>query len=370
MRACGVLPAATGNLSRPGAGFAYVNGPGPRNVDFGYLSAPQLQRGRARTVSHMELPRVLADPQRSRALINWNMNVAASGPRQAQLREALARDDLFTVVVDLFQTDTADFADFVLPAASFLEFDDLVFPYFNLLVSAQVKVEDPPGEALPNPEIFRRLARAMHYEEPELFEKDAEILDTVLDRTGLGIDIEQLRRAGTIDPWDEPRIQFAERRFPTPSGRVEIASASAEADGHPRLPEPHADPRPTAGRLRLLSPADKWLLNDSYANDAHIRRAQGEATVWLHPADADLLEIADGTEVELRNAAGALRLRAARSDAVPKGVALSYKGRWPKLAAGFNVNVLNTGEMTDMGESSCVHGTEVQIVPVRGTAAS
>ena len=178
----------------------------------------------------MDLSEVLADPGRAAAFFCWNMNVAASAPRQAALREALARDDLFTVVADLFMTDTAALADYVLPAASFLEFDDLVVPYFHLNLSAQVEVEAPPGEALPNQEIFRRLARAMGYGEPEFGESDAGIIGTILDRSGLGIGWAELKEQGTIDPFPEPVIQFAERRFPTPSGRIELASSQVRSN--------------------------------------------------------------------------------------------------------------------------------------------
>ena len=152
----------------------------------------------------MDLVDILDDPNRSQALISWNMNVAASGPRQAKLHACLQREDLFTVVIDLFQTDTADFADIVLPAASFLEFDDLMLPYFRLLVSAQVKAEDAPGEALPNQQIFRALAKAMGYTEPELFETDESIINYLLKDSGLGITFEHLKKVGWYDPFDTP----------------------------------------------------------------------------------------------------------------------------------------------------------------------
>ncbi|MGH7907518.1 MAG: molybdopterin-dependent oxidoreductase, partial [Candidatus Binataceae bacterium] len=132
IRACSILPAITGNLGKPGAGFLYLNfNPEQRGIDAAYLTAPHLCRSAAPSISHMDLAASLEDSARSRALICWNINVAASNPQQARLRRALARDDLFTVVLDLFPTDTTDFADFVLPAASFLEFDDLVASYFH-----------------------------------------------------------------------------------------------------------------------------------------------------------------------------------------------------------------------------------------------
>ncbi|MCH7643723.1 MAG: molybdopterin-dependent oxidoreductase [Myxococcales bacterium] len=362
MRACAVLPAITGNLGKAGAGICYLNGDGPRNIDSDYVSASQLKRAPTPKISHMDLADALADPERARAFFCWNMNVAASAPRQRELREALSREDLFTVAIDLFQTDTADYADIVLPAASFLEFDDLVIPYFHLYVSAQVKVEDPPGEALPNPEIFRRLSRAMGYPEPELYEGDREILDVVLSRSGLGFDFDELADRGTIDPFPDPVIRFADGKFPTPSGRVEIASEIAEANGHPRVPQPHADSRPRDGQLRLLSPASEWMMNDSYGNDANVRRKIGPASIYLNPADAKTLALKDGEPAIVSSKAGQIELRVRCSDIVPRGVALAYKGRWPKLdATTSNVNVLNSGERADMGESSSVHGTIVRI---------
>src|ERR1700730_11811548 len=125
----------------------------------------------------MELAGHLENPSQSQALFCWNINIAASNPQQRRLHRALARDDLFTVVVDVFPTDTTDFADIVLPAATFLEFDDLVVSYFNLTVAAQVKAAEPMGESLPNPEIFRRLARKMDYTEAELYECDRDVIE-------------------------------------------------------------------------------------------------------------------------------------------------------------------------------------------------
>src|SRR5438270_6120464 len=200
----------------------------------------------------MDLTARLEDPERARALVCWNINIAASNPEQARLRRALAREDLFTVAIDLFATDTVDLADIVLPATSFLESDDLVASYFHYSLSAQVRAVPPLGQSLPNAEIFRRLAAAMGYDDPPLRESGREVIDELLRRADLGLDFEALAAAGTVWIGDEPHLQFADLRFPTPSGRIEIASASAEADGHPRLPQPFADPRPKPGRLRLL----------------------------------------------------------------------------------------------------------------------
>ena len=366
VRACALLPAVSGNLGKPGAGFLYLNGTESRRLDEDYIAAPHLGSDTPAPISHMDLVDCLEDPARSQALFCWNINIAASNPQQRRLHEALRREDLFTVAVDLFHTDTTDLADYVLPAASFLEFDDLVASYFNLTLSAQVKVAEPPGEALPNMEIFRRLARAMGYEEPELYESDAEVIATVLERSGIGEDFASLAVKGTVAVADEPVIQFADLRFPTPSGRVELASARAEEDGLPRVPLPLADARPGGRRLRLLSPASPWLLNDSFANDAKIARRIGPATVALHPKDAAERGLGEGDEVDVGNETGRLRFQVTLSDAVPRGVAYSPKGRWPKREpARANVNALNPGERADMGDSTSVHGVEVTVEPSR-----
>ena len=364
IRACALLPAVTGNLGKPGAGFLYLNGTESRRIDEDYLAAPQLGPDTPEPISHMDLVDCLEDPVRSQALFCWNINIAASNPQQGRLHKALRREDLFTVAIDLFPTDTTDLADYVLPAASFLEFDDLVGSYFNLTLSAQVKAAEPMGESLPNMEIFRRLALAMGYAEPELYESDAELLETLLERSGVGEDFASLAAKGTVPIAAEPVIQFADHRFPTPSGRIELASARAATDGLPRLPLPLADPRPVDGRLRLLSPASPWLLNDSFANDAKIAKRMGPATVALHPDDAAARGLVDGDEAVVANETGRLRLLVTLSDAVPRGVAYSPKGRWPKREpARANVNALNPGERADMGESTSVHGVEVTVAP-------
>jgi anaerobic selenocysteine-containing dehydrogenase len=364
IRACALLPAVTGNLGKPGAGFLYLNGTDSRRIDEDYLATPHLGPDTPEPISHMELVDCLDDPVRSQALFCWNINIAASNPQQRRLHKALRREDLLTVAIDLFPTDTTDLADYVLPAASFLEFDDLVVSYFNLTLSAQVKALEPLGEALPNMEIFRRLARAMGYDDAELYESDAEVLGTLLERAGVGEDFASLAAKGTIPIADEPIVQFADLRFPTPSGHVELASAAAEADGLPRLPLPLVDPRPADGRLRLLSPASPWLLNDSFANDAKIAARIGRATIALHPDDARERGLAEGDEATVTNETGRLRLLVTLSDALPRGVAYSPKGRWPKREpARANVNALNPGESADMGQSTSVHGVEVTVAP-------
>jgi anaerobic selenocysteine-containing dehydrogenase len=362
VRAIAMLPAVTGHLGRPGGGFLYLNGIGNRGLDGDYLAGAHLRTVDSPAVSHMDLTATLEDRQRSQALFCWNINIAASNPEQQRLRRALRRDDLFTVAVDLFPTDTVDYADIVLPAASFLEHDDMVVSYFHHSISAQAKVVEPPGEALANSEIFRRLARAMGYDEPALYESDADILDRLMEQSGAGIPFCQLKALGTLWPQPAPRPHFPQLSFQTPSGRIELASAAAEEAGLPRTARPWADPHPAGGHLRLLSPSSAWMLNTTYGNDGRVGRRAGKLTVTLNPADAGLRGLADGDLARVSNSVGELRLPVSLSDDVPPQVALIPKGRWPKLeAGGGNVNAVNPGLRTDLGDSSGVHGTEVTV---------
>jgi anaerobic selenocysteine-containing dehydrogenase len=363
-RAVSLLSAASGNIGKPGTGFYYLNGSGRKGIDGAYVDGLSLRRAPGNSVSHMDLCAKLEDSEAARALFCWNINIAASNPDQARLRRALAREDLLTVVLDLYQTDTADFADYVLPAAGFLEFDDIVSSYFNLTLSAQTKVMEAMGEALPNQEIFRQLAAAMGFTEPELFESDKTLLANIATQAHIAGGYEALAKAGTVDLWKEPVLQFADLKFPTPSGKIEIASAQAEADGHPRTPLPLIDERPAKGNLRLLSPASPWLMNSSYGNDGDIAGKMGADIVVLHPADARRRNIGEGAPVRVANDLGELRLTAKIDDMVPEGTALTWKSRWPKRQPGrANVNFLNPGRKADMAGSTAVHSVEVTVTP-------
>jgi anaerobic selenocysteine-containing dehydrogenase len=367
VRSVAALPAVTGNLGRAGAGFLYLNGFGNRGIDEDYLCGPDPLPAAPEAISHMQLAEHLESPSQAQAFVCWNVNPLASCPEQARLRRALERDNLFTVVVDLFATDTADVADVVLPAASWLEFDDIVVPYFHRALSAQVKTTEPLGEALPNSEIFRRIAAAMGMTQPALSEPDEQILERVIASSpaarGIVGSFAELAERGTVwTPVDRPAVQFADLLFPTPSGRIELASAAAAADGHPLLPLPLADERPPAGRLRLLSPASSWSINASFSNDAKVARRAGELTVSLTAPDAAARGLSDGSIARVCSDAGELTAPVRITDELPVGVALIPKGGWPKLTRGrANVNALTRAVASDMGASTAIHGLEVTV---------
>jgi anaerobic selenocysteine-containing dehydrogenase len=363
-RACAMLPALTGNIGKPGAGIYYLNDTlaiAGRAGTSPICREPQSE-SRPNAVSQMDMPRLLQDSSAIRSFLVWNCNPLASNPDQTSTRKGLAREDLFTVVIDCFMTDTAEYADIVLPAASFLEFDDLCASYFYLTIAAQVKCQEPMGESLPNQEIFRKLARAMDLDEPTLYEDDHLILGSTLQAAGIKDTWLDFAERGWAHIGVEPLILWSEGEFPTPSGKIELASERAEEDGHPRLPQPHSDSAPAPGKLRLLSPADKWLMNSSFCNDPRIQKQLGPALVVIHPKTANGLNICDGDQVRLSNEIGELNLTAKLSDTITPGTLLSYKSRWLKTEpTSANINVLQAPTKTDMGESSSVHGTEVTI---------
>jgi anaerobic selenocysteine-containing dehydrogenase len=203
----------------------------------------------------------------------------------------------------------------------------------------------------------------MGFNDPSLYEPDHALIARLLAKTLYRGSFADLAKVGTVSVFSEPRIQFADLAFATPSGRIELASARAEAQGLPRLPVPHADPLPARGRIRVLSPASLWLMNSSYGNDEVIRRRLGPATIALHPDDAAEAGFAEGDPVVLANATGRLSLAVALSEATQRGVGIVHKGRWPGASPGAaNVNALVSGRKSDMAESTAVHGTEVELI--------
>ena len=187
------------------------------------------------------------------------------------------------------------------------------------------------------------------------------MLDTLCGQAGLEGGFAALKARGTVELFAEPLLQFADGKFPTPSGKIELASARAEEMGLPRIPLPHADPRPAAGQLRLLSPASAWAMNTSYGNDPRNETRIEAEGVTLHPADAAGRGLAEGAMARLANESGEMLLPVHVDAKAPPGVALAVKGAWPKLQGGRNINVLHAARKADMGESTSVHGVEVTV---------
>jgi anaerobic selenocysteine-containing dehydrogenase len=178
------------------------------------------------------------------------------------------------------------------------------------------------GQSLPNQEIFRRLARAMGLNQPELYEPDLAVLDTLVSQTGVAKNFAALAAHGTVEYSKDIVTPFAGNNFPTPSGKIEIASAQAEAAGAPRLPYAHADDHAAGAKLRILSPASPWTMNSAYGNDPGIRKKLGPATVALHPDDAAARHLHAGSMVTLHNDEDDITLQLTLDATLPRGVPL------------------------------------------------
>ena len=366
MRAVGLLPAMTGNIGKPGAGFCYLNiTPAIAGLDMDKMVGATLLGDDHLSISHMDLADELTKDDKFNVLFSWSTNPMASAPEQNKLKRALQRENLFTIVVDCFQTDTADYADIVLPASGMFEFDDLTFSYFHLNIGTQSKVREPMGESLPNQEIFRRLAKAMGFEQEELYERDETLIASMLKEMGVEKTFKQLQKTGWQPISEETIIFYDDLKFSTPSGKIEITSEKAVELGLPRAPLAGVDKKPLSGKLRLLTPASDLRLNDTYSNDPKLMKNGGAPNVYINPDDAKRFSVDDGERVRLFNDIGELELIAKIDNLTLSGVVVSYKGRWPKLEQDKKtVNNLHVARKADMGESTAVHSTEVHIQPM------
>jgi anaerobic selenocysteine-containing dehydrogenase len=303
-------------------------------------------------------------------------NPVATAPDQNKVRRGLARDDLFTIVVDHFQTDTADYADLLLPATMQTEHADLHYAYGHIYVAWNEPAVPPPGECLSDSEIFRRLAKKLGLTEPCLYDSDEEMARQVLDSEApalAGITLERLKRDG----WARlsvptPFVPFA-GGFRTPSGKLEFVSPRMAAAGLDPVagytPPYEAAQRDTelARRfpLALIAPAAHYFLNHTFANVPGLAARQGEPIVTLHPADAGPRGLADGDRVRVHNDRGEYRATVRISDRVRRGVVEGRKGYWPKLAGGANPNATVAERDADMGGGAVFHDNRVEVSAVR-----
>ncbi|HOX88990.1 MAG TPA: molybdopterin oxidoreductase family protein [Burkholderiaceae bacterium] len=370
------LPALCGHW-RDAAGGVLLSTSAVYPRDNAALQRPDLLAGRApRTVNMSTIGEALhrADPP-IEALIVYNSNPVAVAPQSREVAAGFAREDLFTVVLEQFQTDTADYADWVLPATTQLEHLDVHASYGHLSVLANNPAIDPLGEALPNTEIFRRLATKMGYAEPCFSDTDDQIAAAAFKREGTGaqLDWATLKARG----WQrlavpEVYAPFAQGGFPTPSGKCEFASSAAAAAGLDPVPDyvpPYEGPRSnpeTAVRfpLAMISPPARNFLNSSFVNVQSLRDTEGEPALEIHPVDAAARGIADGSRVRVFNDRGELDLLARVTDRARPGVVVALSIWWKKLARdGKNVNELTHQRLTDIGRGPSFYDCLVEVAP-------
>ena len=368
LRTLATIPAVTGDWALPGGGLAYSTS-GYFRGDRAALARDDLRPHPVRSLLMTRIGDVLLDAEPPvRALVVYGANPLASNPDTHKARRALAREDLFTVVIEQVPTDTVDYADIVLPSTMQTEHTDVHDGYGHMYLAWNEPAVAPPGECLPHTEIFRRLARAMGLTEPVLYDDDLTLARALIecgDPTLAGVTVERLRRDGWVRlGHPHPLVPFASG-FPTASGKLELHSERAAADGHDPLPgytPPAEAAAPGEGRLALIAAASHWFLNSIFANGAQHRLRAGEPAVALHPADAAARGLRAGERVRVGNERGSFEAVLAIGEAARPGVVATTKGHWPKLlAGGTNVNAATEERDADLGGGAVYHDCSVWV---------
>jgi anaerobic selenocysteine-containing dehydrogenase len=314
------------------------------------------------------------------ALIVYNSNPVAVAPDSGKVAQGFAREDLFTVVLEHFQTDTADYADILLPATTQLEHIDVHSAYGHYYMMANNAAIAPLGEAKPNAEIFRLLAARMGFEDACFKDSDQAIAAQAFDRNNeraAHFDWDVLKQAG----WQKlamPAAPFAAGGFATPSGKCEFFSARMQADGLDPLPSYIAPYESAASNpalaakypLAMISPPARNFLNSSFVNVQSLRDTEGEPHLDMHPADAAARDIASGDTVRIFNDRGSMLARARVTARARSGLVVGLSIWWKKFAAdGKNANEVTSQNLTDMGNAPTFYDVLVEVAPVRKNPA-
>ena len=321
-----------------------------------------------------------ADPP-VKSLFVFGANPVAASPNSGKIIEGLLREDLFTVVHEQFMTDTAKYADIVLPATTQVEQVDLHRPYGHRHLQYNAQAIPPMGECRSDWDVMRALATGMGYTESWLHDDAEAVIREVLDAsraanpTLAGITLERLQAEGTV-PYTFPEpdwVPFSDGVFPTPSGKVELRCDRLAAKGLNPLPdyvEPTEFREAAAGTLTLLGGAAHHFVSTTFANQLSLMMKEGTPFIELHPEDAAERGIEDGDDVRVENARGSCVLRAVVTDEVRRGVAVSPKGRWASLSqGGRTANWTVSDRLGDLAGQSTFHSNRVTVTPERAAMA-
>jgi anaerobic selenocysteine-containing dehydrogenase len=381
VRTIACLPAVTGHWRRAGGGVQLSTSAAFR-FDREALERPDFSPP-VRTINMIRLGEALTLPDAGvggppvRALVVYNSNPAAVAPDRNTVLRGLARDDLFTVVLEHFQTDTADYADFVLPATTQLEHWDVHYAYGHFYASLNRPAIEPLGEAKPNSEIFRLLARRMGFADPAFTDDDVTLVrQAVSGPSGTphenmrGVTFETLLEHGWVRlNVPRPFLPYAEGNFPTPSGKCEFYSERLAQMGIDPLPTytPPLELPETAPALAarfplvLISSPRHYFLNTTFVNIESLRR-NAEPECVLHANDAERRGIADGARVVVFNDRGEFTAVARVGAQVREGVVWAPSVWWGKLAPdGTNANATTSQRETDMGHGPVFYDNLVEV---------
>jgi anaerobic selenocysteine-containing dehydrogenase len=363
LRAVALLPGVTGAYGRKGGGALLLTA-ASCELDYDFVRKPS-GPVETRTVNHLRLGEALLELSGPpiRALFVAANNPAVTCPDAGKVRRGLARDDLFTVVHDPFLSMTARYADIVLPAATYLETEDLYRAYGTYYLQYAPRAVRPQGEAWSNVRLAQTLARRMGLDDPVFQMAPAEIAAAMLRGAhgrAAAIDPERVRNAGPI------RLAPAGgQEFRTPSGRLEFYSEQLAAHGQPPMPDwrPDPDEERDAARwpLRLLTAPGYFQSHTAFSGVEFLRRREGSPCCMLHPQDAHGRGLADGQLVRLFNDRGSVGLILRVSDEIQPGVVL-VPGQRPDSETGAGtVNILCSDRYTDMGEGATYQSTFLDV---------
>jgi anaerobic selenocysteine-containing dehydrogenase len=361
-------------------------------VNFPELHGTHPRGDGARIINQWRLGEALGgglDGPPIKALFVYNSNPAVVAGGQRAVLDGLARADLFTVVSEHFLTDTARYADIVLPATMAMEQTDLMFSWGHLYLTYNPQLIDPIGESVPNNELFRRLAKRMALDDPWFDLSDEEQLARALDWSAPqmeGITLDRLKAEGYVRLNVAPADEYAPHRaggFPTPSGKVELVASMAEGGnfvaplfrqgitgqqdgGHVDALPTYHPPRELGADARyplaLVSPKAHAFLNSQYGNMDKQLQQQGPQRCLLHPSDAAARSIGDGDEVRVFNDRASITAVARVTEQVGAGVVAVPMGHWPSGAAGgLSVNALNSTRYADIGRAPTFSDTAVEV---------
>jgi anaerobic selenocysteine-containing dehydrogenase len=372
VRAISALPALVGSWKEVGGGLQ-LSTSGAFQVNRPGLEMPELQMrsplGReARIVNMSELGKALTslnDPP-VKAMINYNSNPAAIAPHQNLVIKGMRREDLFTVVLEQFQNDTADLADILLPVTTFLEHTDLYLAYGHYYLQLARPALPAPGETKSNVEIFRLLAERMGFTDSCFRDSEDDMIRTLLASEHpfiKGITLEQLERERSvrlnIAAPGEPFLPFAKGNFGTPSGKCEFGAETLDY-------EPPVESRLGSQELRSLYPLEMISakshdsMNSTFGNQAWADRQT--SVLYLHANDAEKRAIANGDRVRMFNGRGSCLLVAQVDGVVRPGAVCAPAVRWNKFAADArNVNVLTSDRLTDIGGGATFYSCLVEV---------
>ena len=372
VRAVAALPALTGSWKEVGGGLQMSTSQG-FHFNNAALEMPELQMksrlgGEARIVNMAELGKALTELNAPpvKAMVVYNSNPAAVAPNQNKVLRGMAREDLFTVVLDQFQTDTADYADILLPSTTFLEHTDLYRSYGHYYLQLARPALAAPGEARSNVEVFRDLALRMGFED-QCFRDSEDAMIRSLLRSGHpfleGVTLERLNQEHSVRlqvaAGDAPFLPFAEGKFGTPSGKCEFGAESL--DYVPPL-ESRLGDSALAGLypLELISSKNDDSMNSTFGNRPDVD--DDTSLLHLHSSDAQARGIHAGDRVRVFNGRGTLTLKADVNGAVRPGVVRAPSVRWNKRAEDrSNANALTSDRLTDMGGGPAFYSCLVQV---------